>query len=663
MKVNNSVLSTFFALIATKEASSFAPLIQPATFHHTSLRAIGLGPSEDEVAESESKVEEKEKEPIVEPDHESFRESRLSDFDKKCDEWYGNILKSNDPSFLGKVSEEALRAINTLVKLEKVEDNSLQGDEDWSPYKTEILPGSPILPSYGLEQYGLPTPRRNAEAWRQFDVTGLVGTDYSGISAGTGSDIALDEAQVEQYTKALKLQGAWLEDDECDGRLVYVNGKFAPSLSIVTDKASNLSGDDLTNEMVEYMTRLPDGFTDRLAADVPSGETDFLTSMKSLSGPNHNVGEPTSQFSINNQQGTACFVALNSVRAGSVASVNVPEGIECKPIIVVNAITSDGNFEGSEEKGVAMHPRTLATAGDNSSLSLIQAYVDLEGKYSSAKFVNGCTQIFVGAEAKVKHSYLEETGGLVTGGVEAGSNEEEVGVEPPRVVESKRSALKDTHFECVDVHVTGDNGSYEGTIMGIGGNGRSRIAVSTTLLRPGSHAGINGFSLCGGAQRTDMRTNIHHIGQATTSKQSQKNMVAGRATATFKGRIRVEQSAQQTDSEQLARTILLSDKARVNAIPSLEIIADDVTCTHGATVSDLSEEELFYLRSRGVDRGMARNILMYGFVDEISSCVDKSIQGKKDDPISLRNRVIQRLENVVSKGERQNYVGDEFQSV
>eukprot|EP00957_Ditylum_brightwellii_P178064 13563532-Ditylum_brightwellii.AAC.1 len=77
-----------------------------------------------------------------------------------------------------------------------------------------------------------------------------------------------------------------------------------------------------------------------------------------------------------------------------------------------------------------------------------------------------------------------------------------------------------------------------------------------------------------------MRTNIHHIGQATTSRQNQKNMVGGRATASFRGRIRVEQSAQQTDSEQLARTILLSDRSRIWAIPSLEIIADDVTCTH-----------------------------------------------------------------------------------
>lgn len=139
-------------------------------------------------------------------------------------------------------------------------------------------------------------------------------------------------------------------------------------------------------------------------------------------------------------------------------------------------------------------------------------------------------------------------------------------------------------------------------------------------------------------------------------------MIGGRATGLFKGRIRVEQSAQQTDSEQLARTVLLSDKSKAWATPSLEIIADDVMCTHGATVSDLSEEELFYLRSRGIDRTTARNILMYAFVDDVASYIEPEMCGDKDDPLSLKNRVISRLQNLVPQGEKE-LVGGEFQSV
>jgi Fe-S cluster assembly protein SufD len=138
-------------------------------------------------------------------------------------------------------------------------------------------------------------------------------------------------------------------------------------------------------------------------------------------------------------------------------------------------------------------------------------------------------------------------------------------------------------------------------------------------------------------------------------------MIGGRATGAFRGRIRVEQSAQQTDSEQLSRTILLSDKARAWAVPSLEIIADDVKCSHGTTVSDLSEEELFYLRSRGLDRSIARNLLMYAFAGDVTASVDPSMLGTVDSEEGLQKRVIRRLENLVPQGERA--VMGEFQSI
>lgn len=531
-----------------------------------------------------------------------------------------------------------------------------------------MLKSSPVLPSYGLEQYGLPIPRRNAEAWRHFDVVGLIGTDYSALPTEIGMDLALDESTTNSYIENLKQKGAWVENDQCSGRLIYINGRFAPSLSFTSDIAQNLCSEDfasgkVNDDDIEKMNRLTDGFTDRLAADVPSGDTQFLTSLKKLSGPDHNVGEPTSQFSMNNQQGTACFVALNSVRSGAVAHIHVPSDVEANPVLVVNAVTKSGGLADCEEgKGVAIHPRTLLTAGANSKVSLIQSYVDLDttgDEIFNQKFINGCTQIYIESGANVTHSYLEETGGIVTGGVE--NTDEEEGVNSKKEIEAQRDELRDTHFESIDVHVVGEEGLYETAALCVGGSGKSRIAVSASLLKPGAHATINGFSLSGGAQRTDFRTNIHHVAQGTTSRQSQKNMVGGRATTSFRGRIRVEQSAQQTDSEQLARTILLSDKAKIWAIPSLEIIADDVKCTHGATVSDLSEEELFYLRSRGVDKITSRNLLMYGFVDEIGSCVDDAVQGHKDDENCLKNRIIKRLQNVVPQGERA--IKGEFQSV
>jgi Fe-S cluster assembly protein SufD len=386
------------------------------------------------------------------------------------------------------------------------------------------------------------------------------------------------------------------------------------------------------------------------------------------------VGKATSQFAINGQMGTAAFAALNSVKAGCVAYIESEEKGCGMPVLIVNAQTSSAGG-GDKSSGVAFHPRCMAVANEGSLLSLVQMCIDLDDDTVSSSssprptLVNGYTQIYVGKDANVTHSFLDESGGIVTPNIEMSDEEFKAEfpdiIDLPREVESQRPALRNVNFQVIDAHIVGDSGSYISSVLELGGTGRSRIAVSATLLRPGAFASIDGFALSGGAQRTDMRTNIHHVAQGTISRQEQRNMVGGRSTASFRGRIRVEQSAQQTDSKQLSRTVLLSDYARIWATPSLEIVADDVQCTHGATVSDLSEEELFYLRSRGLDRATARNMLMYAFVDEIvkgeGKGVDDSIVGGFDDENGLRRRIIRRLENVVPKGEKY-LVGGEFQS-
>ena len=549
----------------------------------------------------------------------------------------------------------------------------LQEDKNWTPYQINVLPTSAVLPVFGLEQYGLPTPRKNAETWRHFDVVGMVNVDYSGQPDGIGSDLVLDDDVAKRYKSAMKEGGIWLDNEECAARLVYVDGKYCPILSKCTDYVRNLSrkdfaDDSLSDEILNNLNRLPDGFTDELAAELPSGDS-FLTSLKSLSGPDHNVGDSNSQFAINNQQGTACFAALNSIRTGAVALMDVPAGLndgvdDPKPVVIINGQTANMGCSDDEKDGASCHPRILAIAGEGSSSSLVQSYIDLGGTddaVNKAKLNNGFTQIYIKKGANLTHAYLEETGGIVTPGVERSSgNEDQSSTIDPREMESKRPALQNTHLECIDVHVAGDDGRYTAAIMGLGGNGRSRISLSASLLRPGAHASLNGFVLTGGAQRTETKTNIHHVAQGTTSQQTQRNMVGGRATSSFRGRIRVEQSAQQTESDQLSRTILLSEKARLWAVPSLEIIADDVKCTHGATVSDLSEEELFYLRSRGVDRESARNMLMYAFVDEVGQAVPAAVRGNDDHDSGLKRRCIKRLQNVVPQGERS--LKGEFQS-
>ena len=215
----------------------------------------------------------------------------------------------------------------------------------------------------------------------------------------------------------------------------------------------------MQEDIIGNLHRLTDGFTDRLAADVPSGEAEFFTSLKFLSGPDHNVGDATDQFAINNQAGTSCFVTLNSIKTGAVALINIPspKGLqekESKPVVlVVNAVTADGGLKDNiEGAGVAFHPRSLVMTEKNSSLSFVQSFVDLDDANddkAKAKFVNSFTQTFVGAGSNVTHSYLQETGGLVTGGVETNEKAEEN--ESPRDIESRRKSLRDSHFESSDV--------------------------------------------------------------------------------------------------------------------------------------------------------------------------------------------------------------------
>mmetsp|Transcript_9587 Transcript_9587/g.14720 ORF Transcript_9587/g.14720 Transcript_9587/m.14720 type:complete len:674 (-) Transcript_9587:115-2136(-) len=632
---------------------------------HVNTGSIGLGPGEQQQEEEQEDAELVAGVDYEIPDHESYRTSRRSKMDEKCDAWFAELLGDGD-GVLGGLAQSARSTLTTPVELKNDEALPLD-DEEWTPYVDTKLPWTPLYPAFGLEQFGLPIPRRNAETWRHFDVAGMVGTDYSDLPEGTGTDLVLEnEELVSKYHAALQQSGGWLDDEACEARLVYINGRFSPQLSKTTDDYRNLnSDDDFSDEAKGFLSRLPDGFTDELAAPVPSGESEFLTSYSKLSGPDHCVGEPTSQFAINVQQGTACFAALNTVKTGAVAYIHQPEGkISEKPVLLVNAFTKSGGAskDTEEGKGVTSHPRSLLVAEDNSKLSFVQSIVDLDATEEEArpKFHNGYTQMYIKAGANVTHSYLEESGGMPVGGVEVMLDELSEGDVNPRDLEAARVELDDTHLETVDVHVMGDAGNYEGTMMGVGGSGRVRMALSVSLLRPETHATVNGLMLSGGTQRGDMKTNIHHIAQGTTSEQSQKNMVGGRATAAFRGRIRVEQSAQQTNSEQLSRTILLSDRSRVWAVPSLEIIADDVQCTHGATVSDLSEEELFYLRSRGLDRTLARNLLMYAFVEEVSRAVDPAMMEALDSDAGFQKRVIQKLENLVPQGERA--ILGEFQS-
>jgi Fe-S cluster assembly protein SufD len=145
----------------------------------------------------------------------------------------------------------------------------------------------------------------------------------------------------------------------------------------------------------------------------------------------------------------------------------------------------------------------------------------------------------------------------------------------------------------------------------------SRLDLTVQHAGDGAECTLDGLALVGGQQLADTHTVVDHTLPQGVSRQLHKCIVGGNAHAVFHGKVMVRPGAQKTDSAQSSRSLLLSSKARVDTQPQLEIFADDVKCTHGATVGQLDSEEVFYLQSRGLSEAAARNLLTYAFAGEI----------------------------------------------
>jgi Fe-S cluster assembly protein SufD len=135
----------------------------------------------------------------------------------------------------------------------------------------------------------------------------------------------------------------------------------------------------------------------------------------------------------------------------------------------------------------------------------------------------------------------------------------------------------------------------------------------------GADCTLNGLYLAGGDQLIDNHTEIDHARPHGTSHELYKGILGGRARGVFNGRIRVRPDAQKTDAKQTNKALLLSDEAQVNTKPQLEIFANDVRCTHGATVGQLSQDALFYLRTRGIGLDEAKSLLVRAFAADVTS--------------------------------------------
>jgi Fe-S cluster assembly protein SufD len=163
------------------------------------------------------------------------------------------------------------------------------------------------------------------------------------------------------------------------------------------------------------------------------------------------------------------------------------------------------------------------------------------------------------------------------------------------------------------------------------GSGRGKVRMETKLAGPGSEARVTGGYAGGPGQHLDYDTTQEHAAPNTNSDLAFRGVLAAGSTAVWRGMIKVDPGAQQTDAFQESRNLLLSTDAHADAIPGLEILADDVRCTHAAAIAQIDKDQLFYLTSRGLDPAAAKTLIIEGFLE---SLVERLAEGPVRDEIS-----------------------------
>lgn len=233
------------------------------------------------------------------------------------------------------------------------------------------------------------------------------------------------------------------------------------------------------------------------------------------------------------------------------------------------------------DRPVASHPRHLIRLGAGAKLVLIErSWGHGEGRYLHSPVF----EVEVGEDAHVTHSRMQQEG---------------------------KGAI---HLSTVFADVAA-RGTYDSFLLHAGAK-LSRSEAHVRLAGPRAAAHLNGAQLLGDGQHGDCTTFLDHAAPDCPSRQTVKTVLAGRSRGVFQGKIHVHQIAQRTDGYQMNQALLLSDQAEIDSKPQLEIYADDVKCSHGATVGELDEEQVFYLRSRGIPAAQARSMLIEAFLQE-----------------------------------------------
>jgi len=414
----------------------------------------------------------------------------------------------------------------------------------------------------GFAEKGFPTTRM--EDWRNTNVAPIAAVPFQLATTplpppqrgGDADDPSLKwrgEGVVERIGKLP------LADLACP-RLVFINGRFAKHLSTLDALPKGVKAGSLA---------------EALASDGKTLERHLI----------HYVTDYTEH----------AFVALNTAFLEDGAFIEIPKGVVIeKPIYLLYV---------SEANGIPTitYPRNLILAGRESQATIIEGYVwsstgtpagaDTNQRTGTGKsacatyFTNAVSEVAVGEGAVIEyHRLQQESDGAFHFG--------------RLVFHQERSSSVATHSIAT-------------------GGALVREEVKAVLDGEGAEATLEGLYVVTGRQHIDNQTTLDHAQPHCSSREVYKGVLDGESSAVFNGKIIVRKDAQKTDSKQSNKNLLLSEKAIIDTKPALEIYADDVKCTHGATIGQIDPEAVFYLRSRGIGRQEARDLLTYAFANDV----------------------------------------------
>jgi Fe-S cluster assembly protein SufD len=271
-------------------------------------------------------------------------------------------------------------------------------------------------------------------------------------------------------------------------------------------------------------------------------------------------------------QGDTPFVARNDAQWTDGVFVHIPRGVTVEAPIVVST--------AHEQAGSALHWRLLVVLEEDA-----QASVWHESTSAPDGLVNGVVELVVGQNARLRFVDLQDL------------------EESTWVFGTQRATVaRDASLDWITLGFGSANG---------------KVFQETQLAGPGAHGTVTGAYATQGRQHLDFDTLQEHAAPDTTSDLAFRGILADRSSAVWRGMIKVDPGAQRTDAFQESRNLLLSKRAHADAIPGLEILANDVRCTHAAAIAQIDREQLFYLRSHGLSEADAQRLVIEGFLQAL----------------------------------------------